>query len=84
MAHDNKSYLIVQVSSAPNVVFNEVEQDSTESWRKSTDGTKAIISWEGSAPAFVVGLSNTEGTYNHDQMVSVSIGAGWLDKKTSF
>jgi hypothetical protein len=47
----NDTYCIVPISYLETLDFSTVKDDSRETVRRSVDGTKAVIFWEGDAPA---------------------------------
>ena len=43
---ENRQYMIFSLSEVGLIDFNEVLQTSTETLRKSNDGTKSFVKWE--------------------------------------
>lgn len=75
----NRSYLIIQASDIGSVDFAAVCETSAETVRYSVDSTKAFIKWEGNQPAFVAGLSNTEGPYTDAEVKTILATDAWND-----
>ena len=50
-----KKYIILNTSELDSLDFNELLNTSEDYVRKSTDGTKAIVSYEGTIPSGLSG-----------------------------
>ena len=70
-------YLIIQASELDAVDFSQVCDTSPETVRLSGDGTKTFIKWEGEQPAFVSGLTETEGPYTNAEMRTILATDVW-------
>ena len=44
---ENRQYMIFSLTEVDTIDFNEVLQTSAETLRKSNDGSKAFVKWEG-------------------------------------
>jgi len=44
---ENRQYMIFSLTEVDTIDFNEVLQTSAETLRKSNDGTKSFVKWEG-------------------------------------
>jgi len=44
---ENRQYMIFSLTEVDTINFDEVLQTSVETLRKSTDGTKSFVKWEG-------------------------------------
>jgi hypothetical protein len=62
---NNKTYVIFDVSEIDKINFSQVLETSAETLRKSIDGTKTFVKWEGDVPSSVKEL-NTKGPYMTD------------------
>ncbi len=76
-AYLNREYLILPVSELTKVNFNQILETSAESLRKSVDGTKPIIKWENTQPAFISTLLNTEGPYTYEEIMNIIHTPAW-------
>lgn len=76
-AYLNREYLILPVSELAKVNFNQILETSAESLRKSVDGTKTIIKWENTQPAFISTLLNTEGPYTYEEIMNIIHTSTW-------
>ena len=53
----NKTYVIFNVSEINKIDFTQVIETSAETLRKSIDGTKTFVKWEGEVPLSVEALT---------------------------
>jgi len=74
---ESRSYLIIPTSEVSKVDFTKVCETSADTLRKSVDGTKTFIKWDGSNPSFTSSLDNTEGPYNYSQIKTILSGTDW-------
>jgi hypothetical protein len=75
--YENRKYLIFPTSQLDKVDFNQVGETSEETVRKSVDEIKTFVKWDGSSPTFISELTDTEGPYNHEQMLQILSGPEW-------
>jgi hypothetical protein len=78
MAFPTRKYCIIdfaEVESLP-VDFNAVLETSVDTLRKSLDGTKTFVKYEGSQPAFLSGKTE----YSHSQILDILRGSDWSFK----
>jgi hypothetical protein len=75
--YENRKYLIFPTSQLDKVDFNQVGETSEETVRKSIDEIKTLVKWDGSDPTFISELTDTEGPYNHEQMLQILSGPEW-------
>ncbi len=80
--YEHREYLIFPVSELNKVDFSQVLETSAETVRKSVDGTKTFVKWDGTAPAFVSTMTGTEGPYNHDEILEVLSTSEWTSPMT--
>lgn len=73
----NRNYLVLNISEIDLIDFDEINETSAETLRKSIDGTKTIIKWEDKKPKFINNLKTAEGPYNYDQMINVLQTSEW-------
>lgn len=70
-------YVIFNVSELPSINFTEVLETSVDTVRKSVDGQKTFVKWEGEMPNCVISLTTKEGPYTNDQMIEILKGNDW-------
>lgn len=75
MAHDNKTYVIINVSDLGSVDFNEVLETSSSTVRKNNDETLTFVKYEGSEPLSVQGITKVtmdgRDYHNHSQILQI-------------
>ena len=74
----NRSFLIFNTSEINYVNFNEILETGIDTLRKSVDGTKTFIKWDGDAPSFIGSLTTKEGPYNYNEMLSILDTSEWI------
>ncbi len=79
MLYEDRKYLIFNVSEINKIIFSEILETSADSMRKSLDGSKTFIKWEGSDPSFISTLSTKEGPYSHSEILSILSTSDWKD-----
>ena len=77
----SRNYLIIQSSELSKVDFSQVLETSASTVRKSIDGTKTFIKWEGDTPSFVSNLTSTEGPYTHSQIRTILDTDAWVSEE---
>jgi hypothetical protein len=77
MEYDNRQYVIFDVSELSKIDFNQVLETSAETVRRSVDGTKTFVKWEGSVPACVESLI-TKGEYlTYEEILDIMSTEEW-------
>ena len=77
MAYETRQYVIFNVSELNKIDFNQVLETSADTVRKSVDGTKTFVKWEGEVPSSVLTLT-TKGNYlTHEEIVTILATAEW-------
>lgn len=72
--------MIFQVSELPQIDFSQVLETSADTVRKSVDGLKTFVKWDGPAiPSTVEALTTKEGPYTYDEMLQILAGLEWTD-----
>ncbi len=80
--YENREYLIFPVSELSKVDFSQVLETSAETVRKSVDGNKTFVKWDGTPPAFVSTMTGTEGPYTHDEILNILSTNEWTSPDT--
>ena len=75
--YEDRNYLIFPVDQLNLVDFNQVHETSADTVRKSVDGSKTFVKWNGAAPEFVNKLTNTSGPYNYSEILEVLSTSEW-------
>lgn len=77
MAYNNREFVIFDVSELNKIDFSQVLETSAETVRKSVDGTKTFVKWEGAVPACVETLT-TKGEYlTYEEILTVLSTEEW-------
>ncbi len=78
--YDNREFMIFQVSELPQIDFSQVLETSVDTVRKSVDGLKTFVKWDGPAiPSSVEALTTKEGPYTYDEMLDILATPEWTD-----
>jgi hypothetical protein len=82
MSHENREFVIINVSEISKINFNEVLETSSETLRMSKDKNKTFFKWEGDPPEFLTDLTTNEGPYTYTQMVNILNTEEWSGAET--
>lgn len=74
---DTRKYLIFDLSEVDKVDFNLISITSVDTIRKSLDGTKGIIKWDGIEPEFVSTLQTKSSIYNIEEILTILQTEEW-------
>lgn len=76
--NENRCYMIFNVSELSTIDFTQVLEDSIDTLRKSVDGTKTLVKWDGEPiPSSVQLLTTAEGPYTNAQIFAIMNTAEW-------
>ena len=71
--YENRKWVIVNVSDITDeMIFNAI-QTSMNKLRKTNDGSKAILKWEGDTPSCFDGMT----TYSHSEILEELAKSDW-------
>lgn len=77
MVYENRQYVIFDVSELGSIDFSQVLETSAETVRKSADGTKTFVKWEGEVPSSVEALT-TKGNYlTYEEILAILDTEEW-------
>ena len=72
--------MIFQSLELPSLDFSQVLETSAETVRKSLDGLKCFVKWDGeTVPQTVEALTTKEGPYTYEEMLEILAGPEWTD-----
>jgi hypothetical protein len=77
--YENREFMIFNVTELGTIDFTQVLETSTETVRKSVDGTKTFVKWDGSTPQCVIDLTTSEGPYTYDEILQILSNPEWTD-----
>lgn len=75
----NNTYMIFNVSELEQIDFTQVKETSIDTVRKSVDGTKTFIKWDGEIPQCVSALTTKEGPYTYEEILQILATTEWTN-----
>lgn len=75
--YTNRKYLIFPTSELNKVDFSQVHETSADTVRKSVNLQKTFVKWDGDTPSFVSSIVDSEGPYNHTEIIAILITSEW-------
>lgn len=79
-SYEHRNFMIFNVNEVDNIDFDTVLETSPETLRRSVDGTKSFVKWDGeTVPPSVDALTTKEGPYNYDEILEILAGPEWTD-----
>lgn len=76
----DRKFMILPVSELNKVDFSQVLETSSETVRKSVDGTKTFVKWDGpEIPSSVLSVFGTEGPYTFDEILAILTTSEWTE-----
>ena len=78
--YDNRRFMIFNVSELGQIDFSTVLETSAETVRKSVDGTKTFVKWDGTIPTCVSNLTTKEGPYTYDEILVILATPEWTEQ----
>ncbi len=79
--YENREFMIFNVSELPQIDFTQVCETSIDTVRKSIDGTKTFVKWDGTIPSSVDSLTTKEGPYTYDEIIEILNGPEWASNE---
>ena len=76
MDYTNRKWVIVNVSDITDEMIDSAIQSSMDTLRKTLDGSKAILKFEGNTPNCFDGLT----TYNHSEILTELAKSDWTEE----
>ena len=77
--YNNRGFMIFNVSELNQINFVQVLETSVDTVRRSIDGTKTFVKWNGSIPQCVIDLTTSEGPYTYDEILTILSTPEWTD-----
>ena len=77
--YDNREFMIFNVSELPQINFTQVLETSADTVRKSIDGEKTFVKWDGAIPECVANLTTKEGPYTYEEILTILATPEWTD-----
>ena len=77
MDYSNRKWVIVNVSDITDEMITSAIQSSMDTLRKTLDGSKAILKFDGDTPSCFEGLT----TYNHSEILTELAKSAWTEEE---
>jgi hypothetical protein len=77
--YNNREFMIFAVSELDQIDFTQVLETSADTVRKSVDGLKTFVKWEGTMPSCVNNLTTKEGPYTHEEILVILSNSNWTN-----
>jgi hypothetical protein len=77
--YENREFMIFNVSELQDINFTEVLETSIDTVRKSINGEKTFVKWDGAIPECVTNLVTKEGPYTYDEIILILNTPEWTE-----
>lgn len=77
--YEVRNFMIFNISELNQIDFTQVLETSEDTVRKSIDGTKTFVKWNGTIPQCVNDLSTKEGPYTYDEILVILDTPEWTN-----
>lgn len=75
---ENRQFMIFNISELQQIDFTQILESSPDTVRKSVDGTKTFVKWDGDVvPASVNNLTTKEGPFMYEEMLQLLQTPEW-------
>ena len=74
---ETRQYIIFNITELPLIDFTQVLETAADTVRRSIDGTRTFVKWEGDTPSCVAALTTAEGPYTHEEILTILAGPAW-------
>ena len=80
--YEQRQFMIFNVSELPLIDFSQVLETSIDTVRKSMDGTKTFVKWDGNnIPSSVNSLTTKEGPYTYTEIINILNNPEWTSNE---
>jgi len=80
--YEQRQFMIFNVSELELIDFSQVLETSIDTVRKSIDGTKTFVKWDGNnIPSSVDLLTTKEGPYTYTEIIDILNGPEWTSNE---
>ena len=79
MAHDNRKYVVFDLTEVDTIDFNEVMETTADTLRKNLAETQSFVKYEGDHPVSVAVLFRKSESYTHEEIINLLNGDDWND-----
>ena len=81
MAYESRQFMILNTSEISSIRFDDVLESSASTLRRSVDGSKTFIKWDGTMPSWVNDLTTKEGPYTYTQIIDILSTSDWISEE---
>ncbi len=81
MAYENRQFMILNTSEISSIRFDDVLESNASTLRRSVDGSKTFIKWDGTMPSWVNDLTTKEGPYTYTQIIDILSTSDWVSEE---
>jgi hypothetical protein len=75
--YEHREFMIFNVSELNQIDFTKVCETSIDTVRKSVDGTKTFVKWDGTMPECIANLTTKEGPYTYEEILVILATEEW-------
>ena len=79
--YEQRQFMIFNVSELDKIDFTQVHETSPDTVRKSVDGTRTFVKWDGAIPSSVAALTTTEGPYTYTEILEILSTTEWTNNQ---
>ena len=77
MAYENRHWIIVDTSNVTDEMINNALQVNKNTLRKTLDGSKALLKWDGNTPSCFDGIT----IYNYSEILTILNNSDWKEEE---
>ena len=77
MAYENRHWIIVNTDDVTGEMINNALQINSATLRKTLDGSKALLKWDGDTPSCFDGMT----TYSHSEILEELRKSDWSESE---
>ena len=77
MAYENRHWIVVNTDDVTDEMINNALQINSATLRKTLDGSKALLKWDGDTPSCFDGMT----TYNHSEILAILNNSDWKEEE---
>jgi len=75
--YEQRQFMIFNVSELDKIDFTQVCETSADTVRRSINGTKTFVKWDGETPECIVTLETKEGPYTYEEILDILSTPEW-------
>ena len=77
MAYENRHWIIVNTDDVTGEMINNALQINSATLRKTLDGSKALLKWDGDTPSCFDEMT----IYNHSEILVILNNSDWKEEE---